>query len=145
MKKVEVEILVSVPPHEAIAAFTDAKKLSGWWNVEKSFIDLREGGAYVLAWEVSDAGYKYVTSGVIAALNQNSLLQIENVVYMSPGRQMLGPMRIIVSARQAKDKTLVRICQDGYKEGDDWDWYYQAVKTAWPLVAETLKRYLEDR
>lgn len=144
MKKVEVKILVSVSPSEVIDAFTNANKLSSWWNVQKSFIDLHEGGAYVLAWEISETGYKYVTSGVIGAFNQDSLLQIENVVYLSPGREILGPMRIIVNAQRSNNNTIVTICQDGYKEGEDWDWYYQAVKTAWPMVVESLKRYLEN-
>ena len=144
MKKVEVEIFVAVSAREVIEAFTSPKKLSEWWSVQKSFIDLREGGAYVLTWEISEAGYKYVTSGVIGAFNQDGLLKIENVVYMSPGRELLGPMRIIVRAQQSHDKTLVTICQDGYREGHDWDWYYHAVKTAWPQVAESLKRYLEN-
>ena len=33
----------------------------------------------------------------------------------------------------------------GYQSGGDWDWYYEAVTAAWPVVVKTIKDYLEKR
>jgi hypothetical protein len=34
------------------------------------------------------------------------------------------------------------VTQDGYREGEAWDWYYEAVLKAWPSALEGLKKYL---
>jgi hypothetical protein len=52
-------------------------------------------------------------------------------------------MSLTVRAEQNKGETEVYLCQDGYGEGGDWDWYYEAVKYAWSEVLKTLKEYLE--
>jgi hypothetical protein len=38
--------------------------------------------------------------------------------------------------------TLLHVTQDGYREGEAWDWYYEAVLKAWPSALEGLKKYL---
>ena len=53
-------------------------------------------------------------------------------------------MSLNVQARQNGIGTHVYVCQDGYQEGAEWDWYFEAVKQAWPTVLKTLKEYLEQ-
>lgn len=60
-----------------------------------------------------------------------------------PERPFLGSMGLTVRAVKNDGLTNVYLCQDGYQEGDDWDWYYQAVKEAWPNVMQEFKKYLE--
>jgi hypothetical protein len=36
------------------------------------------------------------------------------------------------------------IRQQGYREGADWDWSYEAVRDAWPRVAKSAQIYLES-
>jgi hypothetical protein len=50
---------------------------------------------------------------------------------------------LTVSAKQKWNSAELTLCQDGYQNGVDWDWYYEAVKLAWPSVAQNLKKYLE--
>lgn len=52
-------------------------------------------------------------------------------------------MSLTVRAEQQGDLTEVHLCQDGYQYGEDWDWYYEAVKEAWPAVMKSFKAYLE--
>jgi hypothetical protein len=52
-------------------------------------------------------------------------------------------MTLTIKVTSKKNSVELYLCKDGYQEGSDWDWYYQAVQTAWPIVAKELKTYLE--
>lgn len=143
MKKVDVTLLIKTSPENVISAFTDPEKLGDWWQVEKTLIELRPGGLYTLAWAVTDKGMGYVSSGIIKSYEPESELVIENFVYLSPEKPFLGQMRLTVRAIARENNSEVYVCQDGYQSGEVWDWYYEAVKNAWPQVMQTLKEYLE--
>ena len=146
MRKVEVNIEIAVPPETVIRAFTDPEMLSGWWGVERAFVEPRKGGTYLVAWEVSEKGFRYVTSGVIRCYKSDSLLEISNYTYLNPERPVLGGLSLLVEARPVDNGSSVYLCQDGYfDDGHDphWDWYYEVVRDAWPKVMQTLKAYLE--
>lgn len=144
MRQVETTIQIQAAPHRVIRALLDQNMLQAWWGVERSLIEPRPGGVYTLAWQVSTAGFGYVTSGIIAALKEDRKLMLENLVYLNPERPILGPMRLSFIAMEQAGQTQLTILQDGYLEGPDWDWYYQAVLKAWPVAAQHLKAYLEQ-
>lgn len=143
MKKVEATILIETNPGKVISAFTDPQKLAGWWQVGKTLIEAKPGGVYTLAWAVTEKGMGYVSTGIIKTYRPENELVIENFVYLNPEKPFLGPMSLTVRATEKEGGTEVYLCQDGYQSGEDWDWYYEAVKEAWPQVLETLKMYLE--
>lgn len=145
MKKVEATILIETNPEQVISAFTNPEKLAGWWQVEKTLIELKPGGLYTLAWVVTEKGMGYVSTGIIKTYQPESELVIENFVYLNPGKPFLGPMSLTVRATEKEVGTEVYLCQDGYHSGEGWDWYYEAVKQAWPQVMKTLKNYLKDK
>ena len=142
-KKVEVIIEIAVIPEMIIKSFTDPKMLRDWWGVERSLIEKRPGGIYTLTWNVSEKGFGYVTSGIISEYQFDHKIVIENLVYLNPEKSILGPMKLTVTAKKKKEGSELYICQDGYREGGDWEWYFQAVKKAWPVVTNELKKYLE--
>lgn len=143
MRKVEVTIEISTSPAKVIAAFTDPGMLRDWWSVERTLIDKKPGGVYTLAWNITDKGFGFVSTGVIREYQPNSKLIIDNFTYLNPEKSILGPMTLTIKAQPKGDKTEFYLCQDGYQDGSDWDWYYNAVSQAWPTVADTLKNYLE--
>lgn len=146
MRKVEVNIEIAATPEMIIQAFTDHEMLRGWWGVERSFVEPREGGTYLVAWEVSDKGFRYVTSGVITRYRSDGLLEIGNYTYLNPERPIMGGLSLLVQAQPAKNGSSVYLCQDGYSDiGHDphWDWYFEVVEDAWPKVMLTFKSYLE--
>ena len=144
MREVQAEIAMRASPGDAIAAFLAPAALRDWWGVEQCLVEPRPGGVYVLAWGLSEAGAQYVISGQVSALEPNALLRIEKLTYLSPGRDILGPMRLVVEARPAEDgRTLLRVTQDGYRSGGDWDWYFAAVQEAWPKALQEVARYVE--
>ncbi len=143
MKKVEVNIRIDTKPQNVIEAFTNPTMLKEWWGVEKTLIELRQGGLYTLAWNISEDGIGYVSTGIINQYEPNGVLEISNFVYLTPDKSFLGPMRLIVQAVECNRESDVYLCQDGYRTGGDWGWYYDAVKGAWPLVMENFKNYLE--
>ena len=143
MRKVESRILVNTSAANVILAFTRHDLLTRWWKVERSFIEPRVGGSYTLVWGVSSDGFKYIMTGIITDYSEDSLLHIGNFTYLTPERSILGQMSLIVKATRVNSKTELYLCQDGYQSGSDWDWYYNAVKTAWPVVLEDLKNFLE--
>jgi hypothetical protein len=128
-----------------ISAFTEQDMLRDWWSVERSLIEKKAGGLYVLAWNIGETGFGYISSGIIQTYDPAGELIIDNLVYMNPGRPLLGPMKLSIRAEEKNDQTGLVLCQDGYRQGEHWDWYYEAVKGAWPVVLEGLKGYLEGR
>ncbi len=145
LKKVEVAIALRTSPESIISAFTDAESLRGWWGVERMLVEKKTGGVYTLAWNVSEIGFGYVSTGVIKEYDPGGLLVVGNMVYMNPARPMLGPMTLSIRAAGKMELSELYLCQDGYGESPDWDWYYDAVKTAWPEVLNSLKQYLERK
>jgi hypothetical protein len=118
--------------------------LNGWWGVQRSLVDPKIGGVYTLAWKISESGFGFVSTGRIEKFIPGNCLIIGNLVYLNPERPILGPMQLELTVRQAGKNTALTICQDGYQDGLDWDWYYEAVLQAWPQAAQTLKTYLES-
>lgn len=148
MRKVEVNIEIAVAPEMIIRAFTDPEMLRGWWGVERAFVEPHEGGTFLVAWEVSEKGFRYITSGVIKRYQSDGLLEIGNYTYLNPERPILGGLRLVVAARPSALGSSVYLCQDGYfDDGHDphWDWYYEVVHDAWPKVMQVLKSYLEKK
>lgn len=143
MRKVEATVCIQTSPGKAISAFTNPAMLQEWWGVERTLIELRTGGVYTLAWQISDKGFGYVSSGTIKAYQAGRQLVVENMVYMNPEKPLLGPMLFTVTANTKGNTAEVYICQEGYQTGEVWDWYYQAVKNDWPAALQTLKVYLE--
>jgi uncharacterized protein YndB with AHSA1/START domain len=143
MRKVEVTVAINVDPSLVIAAFTEPEMLRDWWNVERVLIEKKAGGVYTLAWGVTSDGMGFVSSGVIKEYKSEALLVIEKFVYLNPGKPFLGPMTLTLKVKPKGEGTELYLCQDGYQSGDDWDWYYDAVKEAWPAAIKTLKNYLE--
>ncbi|NER12080.1 hypothetical protein GWK08_01380 [Leptobacterium flavescens] len=144
MKKVEVNISIKTSPERVISAFTDLDMLKDWWVVERALVQKREGGIYTLAWNISETGFGYVSSGLIEKYDPQKELVIGNLVYMNPERPFLGPMTLSLRAVEKNGESDVYLCQSGYQEGEHWNWYYQAVKDAWPVVMESFKKYLEQ-
>lgn len=145
MKKVEVNIAIKTTPEMVIKAFTDPKMLNDWWHVERVLIEKKKGGLYTLAWNISEKGFGFVSSGIIETYDPNGELIITDFVYLNPEKSFLGPMSLTIKAVANGEFTDVYLCQDGYQSGEDWDWYYEAVKEAWPtIMATSFKEYLES-
>lgn len=142
MRSVQSEIYVSTSPLLTLEAFTDIKHLSNWWQVNKTCIDLKEGGLYTLAWQEDDYSLTFVSTGVISKYVPGESLSIANMVYINPEISILGPMQLDINVRQEADDTIIRVSQSGYGEGVDWDWYYEAVQQGWPMALQQLKNYL---
>lgn len=143
MRKVELTQYIATSPENVIDAFTDAKMLNGWWGVERTLIDKRIGGLYTLAWGITGNGFGYVSTGIIKDYDPEGLLFIDNFVYLNPEKPFFGPMSLLVQAHKKGSSTELLLRQDGYQNGGEWEWYYDVVKQAWPVVVQNLKNYLE--
>jgi uncharacterized protein YndB with AHSA1/START domain len=143
MRKVEVKLEIKTAPDKVIDAFTQFDLLKQWWGVERSLIEKRNGGVYALAWNISGAGFKYISSGIINSYTPADHLYIDNFLYFNPEKSILGPMSLKIEVKEKRNATELYLCQDGYKDGDDWNWYYEAVKKAWPAALQELKKFLE--
>ena len=145
MNKVEVTICIDTSPERIIQAFTDNSMLHEWWDVERALIEKCIGGVYTLAWNITDKGFGYISTGIIKDYEPGSIIEIGHLVYLNPNRSLLGPMTLTIKATVKDGRTELYLRQDGYQNGADWDWYYQAVTHAWPVVVKKLKDYLEEK
>ncbi len=143
-RKVEVTLPIKSSSTNIIKAFTDPTMLKNWWNVERCLIDKQQGGVYTLVWGILPERLQYISSGIIKEYDENHVLHVENFIYVSTERPVLGPMdlRIVVWPRNTGNE--INLVQSGYQEGVHWDWYYLAVKAAWPKMIAHLKKYLEQ-
>ena len=123
----------------------DFDMLNGWWGVEKALVEKREGGVYALVWDISESGFRYVATGIIKSYKADAILEIENYTYLNLNMPIMGPMGLIIEGIVKNNQTELTVTQTGYQSGGDWDWYYDAVKQAWPDVLASLKEYLEPR
>lgn len=144
MRTVEASIIINNSPAAVLAAFAEQQHLHNWWRVSKSLIELRKGGLYSLTWQTSNNALNFVYSGTVGEYLPACQLRIDNLVYVNPERAILGPMQLLIMTTPEYGKTVRNIIQSGYQRGTDWDWYYESVKTAWPVVARRIKDYLEN-
>ncbi len=146
MRKVSCQTEINVSPEKVIQAFTNSDKLKGWWGVERSFIELKPGGIYTLAWGISGNGIKYISTGVIKQYEPAGFLHIGDYMYMNPERPFLGPLELLIEVTPKPNGSLLKLEQGPYplNAGEHWDWYYVVVNDAWPKVLQTLKQYLEN-
>ncbi|WP_298760459.1 SRPBCC domain-containing protein [uncultured Psychroserpens sp.] len=144
MRKVKVSVIIKTKPEVIINAFTELEMLNNWWGVERVLIDKKIGGVYILAWNISDQSIGFVTAGKIKEYRYGELLVIDNLVNLNPEKPFFGPMLLTIETKILENNlTELNLCQDGYQYGKDWDWYYRAVKKAWPEVLKNLQNYLE--
>lgn len=142
-RKVGRSIRIQATPEQALRAFLDVEQMKQWWGVAKGLVEERKGGVYSLAWGEPGQGYKYVVAGVVKSYQPGKWLRLEPLVYFNHERPVLGPMRLRISVREKDGRTRVSVRQEGYGEGPDWDWYYEAVIRGWKDTLANLKAFLE--
>jgi uncharacterized protein YndB with AHSA1/START domain len=142
MRSVIASIDLIQKSHKILSAFTDPEHLKGWWGVERSLIELKTGGIYHLAWQVSNNGFRFVSTSKIKQYDPNTCLLLTDCCYFNAERTILGPMELSFTIEEHSDFNRLTVEQSGYQEGVDWDWYYEAVKHAWPKALNSLKEYL---
>jgi hypothetical protein len=143
MRKVEATAEVNCSAVSVFNAFIEPSKLKGWWSAERCLVEAKQGGIYSLAWNVSKQGFQYISTGVITVFNPPTELFIDHFVYFNPEKPILGPTYLGIKLDENRSSTWVRLVQGGYQYGGEWDWFYEAVKEAWPKVLQNLKEYLE--
>jgi len=144
MREVRADIEIATLPETALRAFVDIEMMRRWGGVDRGLVEECEGGVWALAWEPSDKGFRYVTTGTVKSFQPGDCLRIENLVYFNPEQMVLGPTVLTVKVDGEQDKTRVSVCREGYRDGLDWDWYYESVVHGWPNALAHLKRFLES-
>ncbi|MDA2912840.1 SRPBCC domain-containing protein [Acidobacteriia bacterium AH_259_A11_L15] len=144
-RKVTRSVHIQASPERVLRAFLDVEQMKQWWGATRGLVEERRGGVWTLAWGEPGQGYKYVVAAVVKSILPGKRLRLEPLVYFNAERAVLGPMRLSISVRERGGKTRVSVRQDGYGEGPDWDWYYQAVVQGWKDTLANLKEYLESQ
>jgi hypothetical protein len=144
MRKATADIIINSSAADIFNAFIEPSQLRQWWKVERCLIEPKQGGIYSLAWNVSKDGFQYISTGIITVFHPSKELLVDHFVYFNPDKPILGPTYLYVKLDEAGDSgTKVSLVQGGYQSGTDWDWFYEAVKEAWPKVLQDLKGFLE--
>src|SRR5258705_5487623 len=141
MRKVETAIEIHQPASKVFDAFIEPAQLKSWWAVDSCLIEKKQGGLYSLAWEASNKGFHYISTGIITVFIPGRELLIDNFVYFNPEKQILGPTFLSIRLQEDNNFTAVRLIQGGYQYGVDWAWFCDSVKEAWPKVLEDLKNF----
>ncbi len=142
---VQTEIRIRSSAEEILDHFIDPAKLNGWWGVEDTFIQPRDGGLYTLVWGKSQYGARYVSSGQIKFLNPREFLHLEKLLYFNPHKPIIGPTSLNYDVEEHNAYSILRIKQSGFEKGGYWDWYYQVVQASWPDALTLLKKFIEKQ
>ncbi|MCF8260569.1 MAG: SRPBCC domain-containing protein [Melioribacteraceae bacterium] len=146
MREVKCDINISAETKDVLSVFTEHEHLQNWWKVDKSKIEKRAGGAYLLAWLNETGTFSYISASKIRKYEPSSILHLEDCFYFSPNTEILGPMELIFEVKESgKGKTILQVCQTSYQTGGTWDWYYESVKNAWPGALTEIKKYIEQK
>ena len=94
MRLVAASIDIRSKPESVFQAFLRLEHLKKWWGVERSLIEAKAGGLYTLAWNISENGIRYASSGIISELIPGEYLMIKSFVYLNSEKQILGPMEL---------------------------------------------------
>ena len=143
-RSVVAEINLPVESKTGLEMFTKHEHLKAWWQVTRSYIVLDPGGGYTLSWQEDEKRISFVTTGIIRDYREGELLEIENLTYCNPAYPILGGMELSVYVTNLDDGCTLRVTQSGYGTGEAWDWYYEAVKEAWPTVLVALHSYVKQ-
>lgn len=144
MRAVEAECLIKRSPENVLDVFLNVADICKWWGADRGLIEPKVGGVWALAWNVSENGFQYVKTGTISKYEPAYNLEIANLVYFNSQYPVFGPMKLIIEVKQMQTGTLLTLCQKGYQTGESWDWYYNAVTQAWPVVLKQIKDYMES-
>jgi Activator of Hsp90 ATPase homolog 1-like protein len=144
MRKVEATIQIDHPAAAVFNAFVEPSQLKKWWGVERCLIEKKQGGIYSLAWNISDQGFQYISTGVITVYQPAKELLIDHFVYFNPEKSILGPTYLCIKLEDINSSTQLKLIQGNYQDSGDWDWFYDVVKESWPKVLQNLKTYLES-
>lgn len=144
MKAVTFNGWAKTDPENVINAFLDSDALATWWGVERSLVTPNVGCMYALAWNVGEHGFGYITTAMVSRLECGRFLELSNYTYFSPGRPILGAMTLTIEAMHTKRGSSFSVTQKGYGNGPNWDWYYEAVLSAWPIVGQDLISFLSQ-
>jgi len=144
-RRVNRSTTIQASAARVLEAFLDAELMKQWWGATRALVEPRKGGIWAAAWGEPGQGYRYVVSGVVKSLKPAKRLKLDPLVYFNWERPVLGPMRLGISVREKDGLTRVSVRQDGYGDGPDWDWYYEAVVKGWRDALANLKEFLESR
>lgn len=142
-RKVSCSVHIRASAEQVWRAFLDPEQMKQWWGTAPGLVEERKGGVWALAWGNAEQGYRNVVSGVLRVYHPGKRMRIDPLVYFNPERPVLGPMRLTISVREKDGRTRVSVRQEGYGEGPDWDWYYEAVVQGWKETLANLKQFLE--
>jgi hypothetical protein len=107
-------------------------------GVERCLVEAKQGGIYSLAWNISNQGFQYISTGVITVYQPAKELLIDHFVYFNPEKSILGPTYLCLKLEEMNSSTQLKLIQGNYQDGGDWNWFYEVVKDAW-----NLKSFLE--
>ena len=127
-----------------LQAFIDPVQLKQWWGVQKSYIQPKAGGTYVLIWLHSDEGIKFIQTSKIGLINKRSQLQLEDVLFINSEKGIFGPYSIKIEVQSLSNHSIVTITQNGFEKRMDDDWYFELMSKSWPEVLLFLKQHLES-
>lgn len=130
-RSIEKELFINASPERVFRALTDKEELEHWF-LRKAEIDLRPGGQLRFEWR----------PGVF---NYGKILVLEPPHRLSYTWEVQTPDVTVVTFELVaqNDGTLLRVTNAGYREGEDWDSYYNLRNNGWDVHLGNLAAWLE--
>lgn len=159
VSKVDVSIVIAVPPARVLRAFFDRGALSAWWQTVASVTTPRVLGPYAVEWRPTD--FRDDVLGRLGGVLRGTVIQIDpaagffiaDVYWLPPDGDPIGPMAIEVTCHKAppdQDRpvpdgglTEVNILQTGFEDSERWRRYYAVFGAGWERALLMLKGLLE--
>lgn len=130
-RSIEKELFIKASPERVFRALTEKDELERWF-LRKAEIDLRPGGTIRFEWR----------PGVF---NQGKILVLEPPHRLSYTWEVQTPdvTTVTFELTAENDGTLLHVINTGYREGEDWDSYYDQRHNGWGIHLGNLRAWLE--
>jgi PTH1 family peptidyl-tRNA hydrolase len=144
-RRIRKQAIVGAPVPNVWSAWTTREGVATFLAPEAR-IDLREGGAYEILFDLGQEPGKQGSEGceIVSLREPNALSFTWNAPPEIPEVRAAEKMRVDLGLRaRGRDQCVVSLAHSGWKDGPEWDKAFAYFERAWDLVLSRLQRSFE--
>jgi uncharacterized protein YndB with AHSA1/START domain len=144
-RRIRKQAIVRAPVPNVWSAWTTREGVATFLAPEAR-IDLREGGAYEILFDLGQEPGKQGSEGceIVSLREPNALSFTWNAPPEIPEVRAAEKMRVDLGLRaRGRDQCVVSLAHSGWKDGPEWDKAFAYFERAWDLVLSRLQRSFE--
>ena len=151
MREFDHSLAIEAPPSRILDAFFNSDDLAAWWHVTRSLCHPRPLGNYAIEWAQTETRDSVLGRlggafrGTVIDFKPGREFFVADAYWLPPDGGPIGPMALEVTCTKLGDRTVLRVRQSGWEDGERWTRYYQLLAVNLTAALNDLKMHLESR